>query len=50
MLKALYNMLQSSLLYYKKFQKDFEEIRFTINPYDPCIAKEKINGKQHTST
>ena len=50
MLKALYGMLQSSLLYYKKFRKDLEEIGFKINPYDPCVANRIIQGKQHTIT
>jgi hypothetical protein len=50
MLKALYGMLQSSLLYYKKFCKDLEEIGFKVNPYDPCVANRMINGKQHTVT
>ena len=48
MLKALYGMLQSSLLYYKKFRKDLKEIGFKINPYNPCIANRIIQGKQHT--
>jgi hypothetical protein len=38
MLKAIYGMLQSSLLYYKKFRKDIESIGFEVNPYDPCVA------------
>jgi hypothetical protein len=50
MKKALYGMLQSSLLYYKKFRKDFEEFGFIINPYDPCVANRMVNGKQHTVT
>ena len=50
MLKALYGMLQSSLLYYKKFRKDIESIGFVINPYDPCVANRIVNGKQHTVT
>ena len=50
MIKALYGMLQSSLLYYKKFWKDLEEIGFKINPYDPCVANRMINGTQHTIT
>ena len=48
MLKALYGMLKSSLLYYKKFRKDIEEIGFEVNPYDPCVANRMVNGKQHT--
>ena len=50
MIKALYGMLQSSLLYYKKFRKDIESIGFRINPYDPCVANRMVNGKQHTVT
>jgi hypothetical protein len=47
-LKALYGMLQLALLYYKKFQKDIEDIGFNVNPYDPCIANRMVNGKPHT--
>jgi hypothetical protein len=50
MLKALYSMLQSSLLYYRKLCKDLNEIRFKINRYDPCVANKMINRKQHTVT
>jgi Reverse transcriptase (RNA-dependent DNA polymerase) len=49
-LKALYGMLQASLLFYKKLRKDLEGIGFKINPYDPCVANRMINGKQHTLT
>ena len=48
--KALYGMLQSSMLYYKKFRKDLESIGFKVNPYDPCVANRIVNGKQHTVT
>ena len=50
MKKALYGMLQLSLLYYKKFRKDLEEQGFKVNPYDPCVANRMINGNQHTVT
>jgi hypothetical protein len=50
MLKALYGMLISSILYYKKFRKDIEEIGFEVNPYDICVANRMVNGKQHTVT
>jgi hypothetical protein len=50
MMKALYGMLQSSLLYYKKFRKDLEEIGFKVNPYDPCVANRIVKTKQHTVT
>jgi len=48
MSKALYGMLESALLYYKKFRKDMESIGYEINPYDPCVANKMIRGKQHT--
>jgi hypothetical protein len=48
MLKAIYGMLQSSLLYYKKFCKDIESIGFEANPYDPRVANHIVNGRQHT--
>jgi hypothetical protein len=50
MKKALYGMLQSSLLYYKKFRKDLEGIGFVVNPYNPCVANRTINRSQHTVT
>jgi hypothetical protein len=50
MLKALYGMLVSSLLYYKKFRKDIESIGFVINPYDPCVANRIVDQRQHTLT
>ena len=48
MLKALYGMLQSAILYYKKFKADIEEIGFKINEYDPCVANRMVNNKHHT--
>ena len=42
---AIYGMLQSSLLYNKKFCGDLESQGFRFNPYDPCITNKKINGK-----
>ena len=50
MLMALYGMLQSSLLYYKKFRMDIEEIGYKMNPFDPCVANKIICKKQHTVT
>lgn len=49
-LKALYGMLQSSLLFYKKLRADLEAIGFQVNPYDPCVANRIVNGQQHTVT
>ena len=47
-LKALYGMLVSSLLFYRKLRKDLEELGFKVNPYDICVANKWINGKQFT--
>ena len=46
--KAIYGMLESALLFYKKLRKDLEAEGFEINPYDPCVANKMINGKQMT--
>ena len=32
--KALYGMLKSALLFYRKLRKDLESIGFVVNPYD----------------
>ena len=47
-LRAIYGMLESALVWYKKFRKDLESIRFVFNPYDACIANQMVNGKQQT--
>jgi len=48
MLKALYGMMMSSLLYYLKFREDLEGIGFLVNPYDPCVANRIVKDGQHT--
>ena len=50
MMKALYGMMIASILYYKKFRKDIEEIRFEVNPYDICVANRIIRGREQTVT
>ena len=47
-LRAIYGMLQSALLWYKKFRTDLEENGFKFNPYDPCVANKIVFGKQQT--
>ena len=49
-LKAIYGMLQSSMLFYKKLCKDLQSIGFVLNPYDPCVANRVVQGQQHTVT
>ncbi len=47
--KALYGLMQASLLFYRKLCKELEEYRLTINPYDPCVANMITqDGKQLT--
>ena len=46
--RAIYGMLMSGLLFYKKFRASIEKIGYKVNPYDPCVANKMINGKQHT--
>ena len=47
-LKAIYGMLQSALLFYNKLRKDLEDSGFEVNPYDPCVANKEVRGSQMT--
>ena len=47
-LKAMYGMIKSPLLFYRKLRKDLENIGFKVNPYDICVANKIVNGKQIT--
>ena len=46
--KALYGLMNSVMLFYKKLVEDIEANIFNFNPYDPCVANNMINGKQMT--
>ena len=46
--KALYGMMKSALLFYKKLVKELKEMGFEINPYDPCVATKLVGEKQMT--
>jgi len=46
--KAIYGMLKSALLFYRKLVADLCSIGFELNPYDPCIANRNIDGHQQT--
>ena len=46
--KALYGMMKSALLFYRKLVLELKEMGFEINPYDPCIANKMANGMQMT--
>ena len=44
--KALYGMMKSALLFYRKLVSELREMGFEINPYDPCVANKMVNGMQ----
>jgi hypothetical protein len=46
--RAIYGMLISAVLWYRKFRADLEEFGFAFNPYDPCVANREVRGSQHT--
>jgi len=46
--KAIYGLLRSALLFYRKLRSELEDYGFVINPYDPCVANKMVNGKQMT--
>jgi hypothetical protein len=46
MQKAIYGLLRSALLFYKKLVTDLESIGFKLNPYDPCVANKEVNKTQ----
>ena len=50
LLKALYGLLRSALLIYKKLDVELVDLGFEINPYDPYEANKTVNGTQMTVT
>jgi hypothetical protein len=47
--KALYGLMQASLLFCRKLRKELEDYGFKVNPYDPCMANKVTEcGKQMT--
>jgi hypothetical protein len=46
--KALYGMMKSALLFYRKLVAELHNMGFEINPYDPCVANKMVNGTQMT--
>ena len=46
--KALYGCVKSALLWYCLFRDTMEDLGFTLNPYDPCVANANIKGSQCT--
>ena len=46
--KALYGCVKSALLWYCLFCDTLQDLGFTLNPYDPCVANAQIKGSQCT--
>ena len=44
LLKDLYGLLRSALLFYEKLRGDLEKMGFEVNPYGPCVANKTVNG------
>jgi hypothetical protein len=44
--KALYGLMQASLLFYRKLRKELEGYGFEINPYDPCVANKMTDAEK----
>ena len=40
--KAIYGLLRSSLLFYRKLCGELEAYGFNINPYDPCVGNKMV--------
>ena len=47
-LKAIYGMIESALLWYELFTTTVTGLCFELNLYDRCLANKMINGKQRT--
>jgi hypothetical protein len=45
---ALYGMMKSALLFYRKLVLELKMMGFMIIPYNPCIANKFVNGSQMT--
>ena len=46
--RALYGCVKSALLWYRLFRDTLQDLGFTLNPYDPCVANANIKGSQCT--
>ncbi len=44
--KAIYGLLRSALLFYKKLVANLDSIGFKLNPYDPCVVNKEVKGTQ----
>ena len=46
--KILYGCIPRGILLYETFTELLCNMRFKINPNDPCVANKTVNGKQCT--
>ena len=46
--KAMYGTLMAALLWYELFAGTIQDLGFSINPYDLCVANKVVAGKQFT--
>jgi hypothetical protein len=46
--KALYGIINSALLFYRKLVLELKSMGFAVNPYDPCIANKIVVEHQLT--
>jgi hypothetical protein len=44
--KALYGMMKSALLFYRKLISELKKMGFEVNPYNPCVVNKIVNGSQ----
>ncbi len=44
--KALYGMMKSALLFYRKLISELKEMGFEVNPYNPCVVNKIVKGSQ----
>ena len=44
-LRALYDCIESALLWYQLYPTTLQDMGFVFNPYDKCVANKIINGK-----
>ena len=47
-IKALYGLLISAMLFYNKLKTDLIKNGFKLNSYDPCIASKMVKTNQLT--
>ena len=47
-LNALYRIMKAALLFYIKFFANLKSVGFQLNPYDPCVENNIVDGTQLT--